>query len=282
MPSFEALKKLFRELGIKIDTSITDIASETTLSTINGKITKCDTDNVKISDSVGYNDAMDSFKIILYNDQVGIAKEQTLQSIDNKITKCNTDKVRVFYSDIAYNPYQDYFKVHDDRAETIWDWAVGQDKAFVGGKVVNIASAGSQDFLFANPSGSGKTLKVRLLNVFGGAEGQVDIYAGSYGETGSENIVRTSVGTSIDILHKKVGGTTTSQAIFEYGGTYTLNTTSHTEGLIPGGSGNFATGGSATQGLAGEILEGYAILIRVTNTSASTANYGVRIEWWEE
>lgn len=163
-----------------------------------------------------------------------------------------------------------------------WDYAVENDKAFVGAKVFNIASDGSVDVLFANPSGSGKILKVRLLSVNGGAEGQVDIYGGTYGETGTEDIVRTAAGTAIDILNKKLGGTSTSVAVFEYGGTYTLNTTSHTENLIPGGSGNFATGGAILNGLAGEILEGYGILIRITNNTASAVNYGVRIEWWEE
>jgi len=153
--------------------------------------------------------------------------------------------------------------------------------AFVGAKVFNISSDDSVDVLFANPSGSGKTIKVRMLAARGGAEGRTDIYTGSYGE----DIVKTADGVSIPILNKKTGGTNTSVAVLQYDDTgtkYTINTTDKTENLIPGGSGNFATGGSATVGLAGEILEGYAILIRITNTSDRSANFGVRLEWWEE
>ena len=285
MVSFEAIKKLLRELGVKVDTTSSDVARQSTLQSINQKITKCDTNNVTITGSIGYNDAMDAFKFILYNDQVGIAKEETLQSIDGKITKCDTDKARLFYSDIAYDQHNDEFKVHDSRMMTVWDYAVENDLAFAGGKIFSINSDGSVDVLFANPSGSGKTIKVRLLAAQGGAEGKTEIYIGSYGTEGTEDIVKTGDGTDIPKLNKKVGGTNTSVAVLEYDDTgtkYTINTSNKTENLIPGGSGNFATGGPATVGLAGEVLEGHAILVRVTNTSSQNASFGVRLEWWEE
>lgn len=166
--------------------------------------------------------------------------------------------------------------------KTIWDYVVENDLAFVGSKVLSIATGSSVDVLFANPSGSEKTLKVRLLATQGTADGQVDIYIGSYGTTGTEDIVKTADGTDIPILNKKVGGTNTSVAVFQYGGTYDLNVTDHTEALIPGGTGVHATGGSSTIGLAGEILEGYGILVRISNISGAGANYAIRIEWWEE
>ena len=169
--------------------------------------------------------------------------------------------------------------------KTIWDYAVENDLAFAGAKIFSIDSDGSVDVLFANPEGSDKTLKVRLLAAQGGAEGKTEIYIGSYGTTSGKDIVKTADGTDIPILNKKVGGTNTSVAVLQYddtGAKYTINTTNKTENLIPGGSGNFATGGPATVGLAGEVLEGYAILIRMTNVSDRTANFGIRLEWWEE
>lgn len=177
---------------------------------------------------------------------------------------------------------QKLFSITRFITRTLWDWAVENDKAFVGAKALTVASDATREVLFANPMGTGKTVKVRLLDVRGGADGQVDIYSGSFGATGLEDVVRSAPGTSIPVIRKKVGGSNTSSVIFEFDGTYTLNTADHTEGVIPGGSGNFATGGSAVLGLAGEIEEGNAILIRITNKSQQDADYSVRIEWWEE
>ena len=207
---------------------------------------------------VAYDDTNDWKKVSIENDSVGLAKESTLSSLNSKVVKADTDATK-----------------------TIWDYAVENDLAFAGAKTFSIGSGDSVDVLFANPSGSGKTIKVRLLAAQGGAEGRTEVYAGSYGE----DIVKTADGVSIPILNKKTGGTNTSVAVLQYDDTgtkYTINTTDKTENLIPGGSGNFATGGPATVGLAGEILEGHAILIRVVNTSEKTANFGVRLEWWEE
>lgn len=255
---YQKLKKLFQEGVLKVDISGSNIATETTLSSIDGKITKADTDNVKVVDEVAYDSINDWKKISIENDSVELARESTLSSLNSKVVKANTDATK-----------------------TIWDYAVENDLAFVGAKMFNIGSDSSVDVLFANPSGSGKTIKVRLLAAQGGAEGRTDIYAGSYGE----DIVKTADGESIPILNKKIGGTNTSVAVLQYDDTgtkYTINTSNKTENLIPGGSGNFATGGPATVGLAGEILEGHAILIRITNTSDRSANFGVRLEWWEE
>jgi len=259
---YQRIRALFLEGILRIDAINSNIATETTLTTINGKITKVDTDNVKVVSEVAYDSATDRKKISIENDSVGLAKESTLADLNSKVTKVNTDATM-----------------------TIWDYMVKNDQAFVGAEVFTIPNGGSVDVLFANPAGSGKTLKVRRLYVNGEANGLSEVYIGTYGTSGTEDIVKTADGTVIPILNKKNGGTNTSVAVFQYdtsGTKYTVNTSNRTRNLIPGGSGNFATGGEATVGLAGEILEGYAMIIRVLNTSSTDANYGVRIEWWEE
>ena len=213
-------------------------------------------------DEVAYDDTNDWKKTSIENDSAGLAKESTLSSLNSKVTKVNTDAIK-----------------------TIWDYAVENDLAFAGGEVFSIDSDDSVDVLFANPEGSGKTIKIRLLAAQGGAEGKTEIYTGSYGTEGAKGIVKTADGADIPKVNKKIGGTNTSVAVLQYddvGGRYTVNTSNKTENLIPGGSGNFATGGPATVGLAGEVLEGHAILVRVTNTSSQSAGFGVRLEWWEE
>lgn len=78
---------------IVLDTDNIGLAKQTTLSSIDGKITKCDTDNVTVVSEVAYDSANDRKKVSIENDSVGIAKEATLSSIDGKITKCDTDNI---------------------------------------------------------------------------------------------------------------------------------------------------------------------------------------------
>ena len=59
---------------------VSSLATETTLSSLNGKITKCDTDNVNVTNMV---------------DVSSLATETTLSSLNGKITKCDTDNVNV-------------------------------------------------------------------------------------------------------------------------------------------------------------------------------------------
>lgn len=92
-----------------------DFATESTLSSIDSKITKCDTDNVKIVNStVAYDSTNDRLKISVENDAVGLAKDSTLSSIDSKITKCDTDNVKVV-SEVAYDSTNDLKKVSIER-----------------------------------------------------------------------------------------------------------------------------------------------------------------------
>ena len=173
-----------------------------------------------------------------------------LTSLDNKMVYVNTNKT-----------------------QDIWDYAVENDLAFVASKVLLVANAASREVVFINPQGSGKTLYVRLLQIWGAADGIVQIHL---------NPTITTNGTAIPKLNKKAGGTNTSVAILEYDGTYTGYSADYTEALLTGGSKNFAVGGAATVGLAGQILEGSGLYIKITNNSGADANYCVRIEWWEQ
>ena len=60
-------------------------ATEDTLSAINGKIVKADTDNVKVVSELAYDSANDRKKVSIENDAVGLAKESTLSNILSKL-----------------------------------------------------------------------------------------------------------------------------------------------------------------------------------------------------
>jgi len=163
--------------------------------------------------------------------------------------------------------------------KTIWDYMVEQGNAFEAGEIFSIGSGSSVEVLLANPSGSGKTIKIRLLAAIGKVEGKVEKYVGTYGS--GKEISITSNGTQIPKINKKPDSPNTSIAVLEYGGTYS-NSAKEVKGVIPGGSGVFAQGGQSTVGLAGIIPEGYANLIKITNDSASTDDFSILLEWWEE
>ena len=79
--------------AISVLQSIRDkVATESTLSSINSKITKCDTDNVKIASPL---DANGNVKVAVQNFPTDYAKESTLSDLNSKVTKCDTDNVKI-------------------------------------------------------------------------------------------------------------------------------------------------------------------------------------------
>jgi len=114
---YQKLKQLFQEGVLTVDVTSSDIATETTLSNINSKIVKADTDNVKIIGEVAYDSANDWKKVSVENDSVGLAKDSTLQAvdtklgnIDGKVVKVDTDNVKVV-GEVAYDGTNDWKKV---------------------------------------------------------------------------------------------------------------------------------------------------------------------------
>jgi len=96
--------------NVAVNADNVGLAKDATLSSIDGKITKCDTDNVKVVSEVAYDSTNDRKKISIENDSVGLAKDATLSSIEGKITKCDTDNVKVV-SEVAYDSTNDRKKV---------------------------------------------------------------------------------------------------------------------------------------------------------------------------
>lgn len=77
----ERLRSLFKEEALRVDAANSGIATETTLSSINSKIIKADTDNVTIVSEPAYDPTNDLKKVSIENDIVGLAKDSTLNSI---------------------------------------------------------------------------------------------------------------------------------------------------------------------------------------------------------
>jgi len=69
------------------------LAKEITLSTIRDRITKCDTNNVKIVDEVAYDDVNDLKKVSLEHDSIGLAKDSSVLNLLSKVSTLVNDLV---------------------------------------------------------------------------------------------------------------------------------------------------------------------------------------------
>ena len=66
---------------VAVAEDLVGLAKESTLSSINAKIIKCDTDNVRIVYPLSANN---NVNVNINEDSIGLAKESTLSSIDSK------------------------------------------------------------------------------------------------------------------------------------------------------------------------------------------------------
>lgn len=136
----------------------------------------------------------------------------------------------------------------------------------------SVASDGSVDVLFSNPSNSGVSAYIVFLGIVSMAQAWIDIYRG--------NSVSAS-GTAITPVDLNFGSSNTSAINVEYNGTYTTGTLVHNT-VVPGGTSIRAVGAASEVGESVIIPENRNFLVRVTNKSASATDLSVRIIWWEE
>jgi len=105
MPSLEAMirriEAVFKEGILKIDTTGSDIATETTLtsvdnsvSSIDSKVVKADTDNVKVISEVAWDNTNDLKKISINADYVGLARDSTISNTAGQMINSLLNDVR--------------------------------------------------------------------------------------------------------------------------------------------------------------------------------------------
>lgn len=134
-----------------------------------------------------------------------------------------------------------------------------------------VASGSSVDFIFQNPTGSGKELNLVILEIFGTDQAWIDMFADSTIDT---------AGTSLTPVNKYLGHSGTSVAHVEIDGSYTTGTQIHAT-VLSGGSGWFASGGGSELGVGGIIGEGHLLHVRLTNKSSNANDLSIRVVWWE-
>jgi hypothetical protein len=111
-----------------------------------------------------------------------------------------------------------------------------------------------------------------VIDVISFAQAWIDIYR--------DNTVSVH-GTSLTPVNLNFANERSSVAKAEYGGTYVTGTRVHST-VCPGGSRVQATGGVAEVGETVVIPEGFNLLVKVTNKSASATDLSIRVVWWEE
>jgi hypothetical protein len=136
----------------------------------------------------------------------------------------------------------------------------------------SVASDASVDLYFENPSASGREVFIVAVEVVSFAQAWVDVYRGNTVVASGTSI------TPVNLNFEKAYGCVVSA---EYGGTYTPGTQVH-ETVCPGGSLVRAVGSAVEIGESVVIPEGFNLLVRATNKSASATDLSIRVIWWEE
>lgn len=104
-------------------------------------------------------------------------------------------------------------------------------------------------------------------------------YVNSYIDT-----TYTDCGTQITAFNRKIDDGSEASPTAEVYHTPTIEDlgTQRYEQLLPGGSRNFAQGGSGSSRIETILYPGKELLVEITNVSGSTIDQGVVFEWYEE
>mgnify|MGYP000651507505 CR=1 FL=1 len=199
---------------------------------------------------------------LIYYDSNGVAYDATFDpsTFEDILSKKIETKIKQFKDGTVIVNQRFFYKIYEGYGFSI------------SHRFESVSSDASVDIYFENPSGSGRTVYIVMIEVVSFAQAHIDIY---------RNSTVTSSGTSITPVNLNFSSTITSVANVEYGGTYTLGTLTLNT-VCPGGRAIRAVGGASEVGETVIIPPGYNFLIRVTNKSTSSADLSIRIIWWEE
>jgi len=184
-------------------------------------------------------------------DNVGLAKEGTLQKIVNALKSVGLDSI------VVTTKLQ-------KRVEDGYTFLISH--RFEGVQPDSVAT-----IYFENPSESGRTSYIVLVEVIALAQVWVDMYRG----------VTPSDGVSITPVNLNFTKDITSVVVAKYGVTFTGGTLIYSSVCPAGGKVN-VVGGALEVGEVVIVPSGHNILIAITNKSGVTTDLSIRIIWWEE
>lgn len=137
----------------------------------------------------------------------------------------------------------------------------------------SLGSGPSGYFLISNPSNSPRTLQIVGLEVFGGADGLIEIFG---------DVTVNTAGTTVIPANVNLGSSTPVYAHCEYDGTYdTSSAVVYPPYVLPGGSGRQRVGFGGNINGNFIIPPGHNLPIKVTNKSANTEQFSIAISFIE-
>ena len=141
----------------------------------------------------------------------------------------------------------------------------------VGNKFAGVSTA---QLLIQNPSSNARTLYIDSILVSGTDGADITMHF---------NPAVTTAGTALTPVSTNPASGASSNAHVEYGGTYdTTSATPLPPNILPGGQGNFAVGGTLATGDPLLLPPGTSLLITVTNSAGTTANYAITVTYLEK
>jgi hypothetical protein len=124
--------------------TIADVATQTTLSTLNGKVTACNTGSVAGTVTANLGTIAD------------VATQTTLNSLNGKVTACNTGSIAGTVNIQGYNE-TNYVVPHIDPFTASWQFVdyphheIHEGDSFTYHDVITLGSAGVQDYVITVP-----------------------------------------------------------------------------------------------------------------------------------
>ena len=158
-----------------------------------------------------------------------------------------------------------------DREITYWKAVEGRSFV-ISYRFEDVASGGNATVVVVNPSGSGIRITIEAIVITVTDQGRVDIMT---------DVAFDNYAGNLTARNRNLGMAVSSQIIAHYGAHLTSLGTPYMYGVLPGGSGKYASGDTMSYAVC--ILdEGHNLCIVVENTSTSSSDIAIVVFYFED
>jgi len=158
-----------------------------------------------------------------------------------------------------------------DREITYWK-AVEGCSFVISYRFESVASGGNATILIVNPSGSGVRITIEAIVITGTGQGKIDIMT---------DVTFDGYAGTLTPRNRNLGTTAAGSVTAYYGAHLSSLGMLYMYGVLPGGSGKYATGDTMSYAVC--ILdEGHNVCIVVENTSSSSIDVSIVVFYFED
>ena len=158
-----------------------------------------------------------------------------------------------------------------DREITFWKAVEGRSFV-ISWRFESVSSGDNATVVIVNPSGSGVRITIEAVVITGTDQGRVDIMT---------DVAFDSYAGNLTARNRNLGMAVSSPIVAHYGAHLTSLGTPYMYGVLPGGSGKYASGDTMSYAVC--ILdEGHNLCIVVENTSSASSDIAIVVFYFED